>query len=317
METTEPIKTFEQLAESMIEPEPQEAADETADAPDIEEDQTEAAEAPDDVEQDGVEPEEDSDDSEDDAGSEQPTTYSVKVDGQEVEVTLDDLKRSYSGQQYIQKGMKEAAEAKKQAEAQYQAHQQQQQQLQQLVQFAQQGGFVPPTPPDMKLLQSDPIGYIEAKAQYDQQAAEYNTALQQYQEMQSATQRQQQEARNAYLAEQQALLQQAIPDIVDPEKGPVLQRKIREVGTGKYGFSDDEISSLTDSRMARVLYDAMRYHDLMKNTERAKAKAEKARPVAKAGAKTDQSSGEARKKRDRLRAEGSDEAALAMMLIDQ
>ena len=43
----------------------------------------------------------------DQSGSE---TFVVKVDGEQVEVTLDDLKRDYSGQAYIQKGMREAAE---------------------------------------------------------------------------------------------------------------------------------------------------------------------------------------------------------------
>ena len=33
----------------------------------------------------------------------EPETYMVKVDGQELEVTLDELKRGYSGQKYIQK----------------------------------------------------------------------------------------------------------------------------------------------------------------------------------------------------------------------
>jgi len=42
-----------------------------------------------------------------------PETYMVKVDGQEQEVTLDELKRGYSGQKYIQKGMTEVAENRK------------------------------------------------------------------------------------------------------------------------------------------------------------------------------------------------------------
>ena len=50
-----------------------------------------------------------------DAG--QQELYTVKVDGEEREVTLEDLKRSYSGQAYISKGMNEAAQQKKEDKA--------------------------------------------------------------------------------------------------------------------------------------------------------------------------------------------------------
>ena len=52
-----------------------------------------------------------------DIEEEEPTVqqelYQVKIDGEDREVTLDELKRGYSGQKYIQKGMSDVAAQKK------------------------------------------------------------------------------------------------------------------------------------------------------------------------------------------------------------
>ena len=307
MEATEP--TEDDFTAMLMEPvapeETDEATDEAPDAPDLDEDQTDEAEADDEPEVD--------DEDEDDTDSEQPELYTVKVDGEEVQVTLDDLQRSFSGQKYIQKGMKEAAEARKQADAQIQAYQQQQQQLEQLVQYAQQGGFNAPIPPDMAMLQTDPIGYMEAKAHFDQRAAQYSQAMQQRQALQQQQQQQEQEADKAHLAEQRAALYEAIPELSDPDKGTALSRKIRDTALEVYGFNMDELQGLTDARMARTLHDAMRYQELMKGKDKATAKAVKARPVAKAGAKTDQKRSKQRAQLEKLKSTGSDEAAIALM----
>ncbi|MEK9897028.1 MAG: hypothetical protein VW518_11500, partial [Burkholderiaceae bacterium] len=46
------------------------------------------------------------------------TFFKVKIDGEESEVTDEELKRGYSGQKYIQQKMREVAEARKQVDAQ-------------------------------------------------------------------------------------------------------------------------------------------------------------------------------------------------------
>lgn len=312
MEATEP-KTEGELVDSLLAP--QVTDDEDTDAPDLEEDQTEDEPKTVDEDPDQDEPGEDDDAEEVDAAPEQPDTYTVKVDGEDVQVTLEELQRSYSGQRYIQKGMNENAEVKKQAQATLQSLQQQQEQFQQFVQFAEQGGLVRPTPPSTEMLQSDPIGYMEAKAAYDVQEAEYNGAVQAYQQNQQFIAQQQQEAFQAHLAEQRRALEAAIPEWSDPEKGPVLKGQIRDIGVNEYGFSEEEISQISDSRAVRVLRDAMRYHEVMKKAGKAAEKAANARPVAKAGAKpkTDPKRAAERKKLDRLRKTGSDEAAIDLL----
>lgn len=314
MEATEPM-TLDQAAESLLMPEQEEkpeSDDQITDGPDTETDQTEVVEdeeEPEDLESD--------DDPEQDEEPEQPALYTVKVDGKEVQVSLEELTRSYSGQEYIQKGMKEAAEARKKADAELQAFQYQQQQLNQLVELAQQGGFVPPEPPTRELLQSDPIAYMEQRAVYDEDMAQYNQAVQQYQMMQHQSQAQQQEAQKAYLAEERRKLHEAIPAIADPKKGPELQAKIRDIGINRYGFTEEELRGIADSRAARALHDAMMYHELIANVDKAGTKAAKARPVAKAGARPNVSRQREQKMRERLKKSGSLEDAAALMLKPQ
>lgn len=324
MQATEPMKSFEDLADTMYQPE--ESNDEVTDAPDPEADQPEVAEteddeAPqDDVEAEADEAEADADDDDEEAEveavPEQPEPITVKVDGEDVTVTLEELKQSFSGQAYIKKGMNDAAAMRKQVEVEFQTVQQQQQQLQQLVDVAQQGGFVAPTPPDIAMLDADPIGYMQAKAEFETRDAEYKNNLQQYQYHQQQIAEQQERARIAYRDEQREKLLAAIPDLADPVKGTQIQAQIAEVATKHYGFTMDQLKAITDVRPALVLYDAAKYHELLKNTKKAALKAEKARPVAKAGAKPDQKRSNQRKKLERLKATGSDEAALSLMFQD-
>lgn len=315
---TEPM-TLEQMAEALVEPEAEEESshDETADAPDTEEDQPEVEEAADDAEAGEDEPEEveNEEDEEEDDSPETPL-FTVKVDGKDEQVTLEDLQRGYSGQKYVQRGMQENAEARKQINEQAQIAAQQLQQLDHLIQGAQSGAFIQPTPPDPAMLHADPIGYMEAKAAYDQQAAEYQNTVNAYNQQVQWQQQQQEAQQQSYLAEQRDLLVQAIPEFGDQEKAPALTQKLTTTAMSHYGFGQDELQALADSRQARVLYDAMRYHELVSKQTKAVKKVSKAPPVAKAGAKTDQRRSKARQQRDRLRKSGSDADAMGMMFLD-
>ena len=312
---TEPM-TLEQMAESLIEPEANEDADdETTNAPDTEEDQTEVDE--DDAE-DAEDAEDDADADEDGIDEEtedsEEQLFTVKTDGKTERVTLDELKRGYSGQKYIQSGMADVAEARKQVEAQQSEISQATQQLNYLIQAAQQGAFVPPTPPDAAMLQTDPIGYMEQKAKFDQQAAQYNQNLTLYQQQQQAAQQRQQADYQSYLAEQRTLLHQAIPELADESKSPAIQQKMADVGMSFYRFTQEELQGLSDSRFGKALYDLMKYQELLSAKEKVIVKAKKAPPVAKAGAKTDQKRGISRKQRERLKKEGSIDAAMSLMI---
>lgn len=245
----------------------------------------------------------------------QPQLITVKSDGKEKQVTLDELKQGYAGQDYIQRRMQEVAQLEKQYKTQNQQLAQQQQQFLQLRQQAQQIGMQPPEAPSKELFDRDPIGYMEAKMQYDEAAAQYNQHVQQLQQLQQQQSMQAQQQRQSFLQEQAQILQQHIPEIADPEKGDKIKADLVQTGV-HYGFTEQEIQNVADARYVRALNDAMKWRRLQ-NKKLAATKGEPQKPVVKAGAKRRAGDGEAaarKKQQQKLRKSGRIEDALGLML---
>ena len=160
----EPVEetTEEVIEESQETEEISAEAEVTEEVEEITEDEAEEIEASD---------YEDDEDPIDDASPEdlqEPTLYSVKVNGVESEVTLEDLKQGYSGQKYVQQGMQEVAAAKKEAEAVYEALTNERQQMADLYQQLQNGQFAPePVKPTKEDFDADPIGYMQKNLEYE------------------------------------------------------------------------------------------------------------------------------------------------------
>jgi hypothetical protein len=244
-----------------------------------------------------------------------PETYSIKVDGEDVSVTLDDLKRDYSGQQYIQKGMKQAAETRKQAEEAFNGLNQQRQQLDQLMQqIGQQGVLAQPVPPTRELLGDDPLGYIEAEATYRDEMGAYQAQRQTLQQQHQATQQAQGQAQQAHLQEQLSELTRAIPDFGDAVKAPKMKELLLKQGVSE-GYTSDEMSSIVDHRAMKVLHKAMLYDQMMAGKSTVESKLKKARPLIKAGAKRqpDPASKVQAKRMSKLKSSGSIEDAAALL----
>jgi len=203
----------------------------------------------------------------------------------------------------------------KQYKQQTQALAQQQQQVLALYQQAQQGSLQAPTPPSKELFDQDPIGYMEAKLQYDEAKAAHDQQLVQLRGMHQQQAQQQQAARQAYLAEQAEVLKQYIPEIADPDKGEKLKAGIIDTGV-HYGFTPEEMAGVSDARYVRALNDARKYRQLVANRQKSQSKADGARPVVKAGAKKrpDGQAATRKKAQQRLQKTGSIDDALSLML---
>lgn len=231
-----------------------------------------------------------------DAG--QQELYTVKVDGEEREVTLDDLKRSFSGQAYIQKGMQEAAEAKKEAEGVYQALLNERQQLSNLLYQAQSGQLAPPpVPPSRELFNNDPIGYMEAKLSYDEALQTYQNQQYQIQQVTEQQNYQMQIAQQQYLQGEMQRLAQAIPEFGDAKTASKLKEDLMQFGS-KLGYSEAELSEVMDHRAILVLQKAMKYDQLVEGKSKATQKASNARPVVKPGTKKTGRTGAAKQRQN-------------------
>ena len=228
---------------------------------------------------------EDQDEEQDHEEAGQEELYAVKVDGEEREVTLNDLKQSYSGQAYIQKGMQDAAAQKKQAEEVYHALLQEREQMSQLLNQLQSGEMLKaPVPPDSELVKTDPIGYMEQKAAYDAAKIDFDNQQQVIAEAQTQQAQRMQFAQQANLQQEMGKLAQVIPEFADPEKGGKLKEDLVSYGT-RLGYSEAELGGVTDHRAIVVLHKAKLWDDLQGSKGKAKQKVSNARPVVKPGAK--------------------------------
>jgi hypothetical protein len=191
--------------------------------------------------------------------------FTVKVDGRDQQVPLNELIRGYAGQAYIQKGMKEAAAIKQQAAAIYEALNNERQQVAQFVQAVQTGQVPmrPPEPPSEELLSRDPIGYLEARVKYDKEVAAFQQGQYAVQEMSARQAQAQEQAHRAMLAEEHQRLSQAIPAFAKAETAAKVKQDLLAAGQEVYGFDQDELRAVSDHRMLRVLHDAAQYRRIM------------------------------------------------------
>jgi len=236
----------------------------------------------------------DEDDSEveDEEEVEEEQTFTVKAAGEEKEVTLDELKKSYQlGSDYTKK-TQEIAEQRKvietEAKAIIEARQVRDdysQRLQAVEQFLVGSNDSQEDLAGMK--ENDPIGYAvkvaemtEKKEQLQQVHAEQNRIAQQQQSDRSAQMQK-------YVAAEAEKLAQSLPEFSDKVKGEQTRNEIRNYGK-KLGFTDEELSSVYDSRHVLVLHKAAQYDKLMAGKAGVKKKVANAPKTMKGGAKVNQ-----------------------------
>jgi len=327
--------SLDQAVEQMFQPEETTEAEltEEVEAEQPEEDLVEDTEEEEDAEVEDVDPDEvnevddeeteednenEYEDAEEDDESEDPVgeLHTVKVDGEDKQVTLEELKRGYSGQQYVQKGMLQAAEVKKEAENVYYALMQERQNLASLVQQVQSGqNLTPPTEPDSAMFDADPIGYMEAKIQYDNQVKQYQQNIGQVQAVMQQQSEAEQVARAEYAKQEAQRLVQVIPELADAGKAGKFKENLVRTATDVYGYTPEEIAGISSHRDFLVLRDAMKYREMMSGKKDVQSKVQKAKPAMKPGAKrVSTKSDAARKQKDRLKKSGSIDDALALIM---
>jgi len=253
-----------------------------------------------------------------DISSPTPETFLVKVDGQEVECTLDDLKRDFSGQKYIQQRMQEVASLKKQGEQVHAELQQEREQLKKAMEtYQNQLAETDVQKPDISLAETDPIAWSIENAKYQDAQEKKRTLAEQSHKLQAEQSRQNENAMKVYLAQQATELTKHIPEFDKQETAVPLRGKLVNAGS-EYGFTEQEIAQIVDSRAIRVLNDARKWQEYQNSSGKIAEKVSKARPLTvKPGAKQVSTSGKAKAVKDataRLRQSGSVDDAASWLL---
>jgi len=230
--------------------------------------------------------------------------------------TLSELKQDYAGQSYIQQKMRENAEVAKQLQEREALLAQQQQQVMSLHEQMRSGEMSPPTPPSKELFQDDPIGYMQAKLEYDDAKQAYDQKAAQVQQLSEHQKRQAQAQEQQYLQQQMQLLQERIPEFADPQKAEKVKADIFRGGQEYYGIPQEALATLKDAVEVEILNDAIKYRRMLANKTTAKAKVQDAKPMVKPGAKKVQNSQAVTRKKQygKLRKSGDPNDAIELMI---
>lgn len=120
-----------------------------------------------------------------------------------------------------------------------------------------------PQEPSIELLQSDPLGYIEAKAQYDEQMKKLSALDQQRRaEFEAGQARQTQEHQELKAREWDQFLT-VLPKLKDTAKLEAFRKDVKEIGIAEYKLAPEELQNIVDHRYMRVLHDAIAYRKLV------------------------------------------------------
>lgn len=116
-----------------------------------------------------------------------------------------------------------------------------------------------PQKPNRELLDSDPIGYMQAMEDYNARVEEMQAL--EYEDRQRAAAQQEQSNAKAkeWEAEQRTYLFSKVPSLKDEAKRNAFISDLSEIGIKEYGLTAEEIPQITDGRYLRVLHDAIQY----------------------------------------------------------
>lgn len=216
---------------------------------------------------------------------EQPK-YRVKVDGQEYEVTQDELVKGYQREADYTKKTQTLAEQRKAVEAERSAVEQAKHlrdTYAQRLQIIEQALRSQTPSEDLDALKEvDPIGYavkVAEKSEKEKQLYAIRAEQARIAQMQQSEQAQQLQKVVAQEAEK---LTKFLPEYADPEKGEQVRTNIKKYAES-VGFSSDELSKVYDSRAVLTLYKAMQYDKLMSNKGEVTKKVGQAPKMIKAG----------------------------------
>ena len=201
---------------------------------------------------------------EDTEEQEQPQVFSVKVDGKEVDVTLDELQKGYSRTQDYTRKTQQIAEVRKQTEAELQAVRAEREQYAQLLSAleAQVQQVAQPNIDWDRLYQEDPIEWVRQREVMRDNQDRAAAIQSEKQRLNQLSQQEQAQFMQQKLHHEQEALLAAIPDWKDAKKAQAEKALLVEFGQ-KIGFTPEELKGVVDHRAVLMLRKAALYDQMM------------------------------------------------------
>jgi hypothetical protein len=216
---------------------------------------------------------------------EEPPRYRVKVDNDEVEVTLDELLKGYSRTSDYTKKTQTLAEQRKAVEAErgrIEEAAKLRDTYAQRLQMVEQVLTSTPEENLAELKETDPIGYAVKIAERTEREKQLVAIRQERYRLEQQKHAEQQERLRTQISSEADKLKSAIPDLADEVKGEVLRKEIRDFAKS-IGFSEQELAQVYDHRAVVTLYNAMQWQKLQNQKVSATKKVAEAPKMLKPG----------------------------------
>lgn len=194
----------------------------------------------------------------------QPQVFTVKVDGKEVDVTLEELQKGYSRTQDYTRKTQQIAEVRKQTEAELQEVRAEREQYAQLL-GALQAQVQQAAQPNIdwdRLYNEDPIEWVRQREVMRENQEKAAAIQSEQQRLAQLSQREQLQQREALLAQEQEALVAAIPEWKDAKKAQAEKAMLVQFGQ-KIGFTPDDLKNVVDHRAVVMLRKAALYDQMM------------------------------------------------------
>ena len=212
--------------------------------------------------------------------SEEPDLYAVTVDGEEHEVTFDELLKGYSRQSDYTKKTQQLSGERKQMEELHQKYtseigqiqQERQQYMDYLNQIVDQSmsGLDKYANVDWDALKNkDPIEYITKREEYRQSQEKLQSMKNEQAQAQHKYAIDMKQTQSEMVQQEHKKLVEAVPEWGDPEQQKTLSSSIKEYGLSQ-GFSEEELNSLVDHRSVLVLMKAAKLDKMEKSNVKAR-----------------------------------------------
>ena len=233
----------------------------------------------------------------DDVQKEPDSTFTVKVAGQELKVTLDELKKGYSRDADYRRKTEELSFEKKQfqseTEQQRQDYSKRITELNQILAFTQQQLNSEINNVDLnKLYEEDPVEATKVERQI---------RLKKEKMMEAANKLQQEQQRqlSSYVQEQQRILAEKMPEFNDAQKASTAKNNLRNF-LNSYGFKDAEIGQIYDHRIVMLVNDALKYRNVKNVKPVSAAQASKPGKFLSSGVKKDSNDMNFQRRKEKL-----------------
>jgi len=230
-------------------------------------------------ESEAAEPEEASESEEEEEAPPPPRLVKVKVDGLEVEVDEEELKKGYSRTSDYTKKTQAVAEERKRVEAEYAEARAERAAYAENLARVQEAleALTPAREPDWLELQGQmtPEEFTKHYAAWKANASRLERVEAEQARVRALQEQDGERVRATRLMQEKDRLEEAVPELKDPEKGKVLRQDLMDYAKS-VGFTDDDLAAVEDHRPLVLLHKARLWDELQKNRPKVESKVDRA-----------------------------------------